>query len=45
MNELCKLKGHMWFCCERKLEKVEDGYLSVCIKKRCARCGEEKEVI
>jgi len=40
MNELCKLKGHMWFCNKRTNVKKKDGIYNVCIEKKCARCGE-----
>ena len=42
MNELCKLKGHMWYCNKRKEVKKDDGIYSVCIEQKCARCGEIK---
>lgn len=42
MNELCELKGHMWYCNKRKDVEREDGIYSICIEEKCARCGEIK---
>ncbi len=39
MCKLCKLKGHMWYCNKRTEVKREDGIYSICIEKKCARCG------
>ncbi len=39
MNELCALKGHMWFCNKRTEVYKQDGIYSVCTEKKCARCG------
>ncbi len=39
MNELCKLKGHMWTSIGRVEKKREDEIYSICIKKECIRCG------
>lgn len=42
MNELCKLKGHMWYTTKRKKVKRYDGLYSVSIEVTCARCGKIK---
>lgn len=42
MNELCKLKGHMWYTYERVEVKREDGIYSIPKEIRCARCREIK---
>lgn len=42
MNELCKLKGHMWYTSKRKEVKRDDGLYSVPIEVKCTRCGEKK---
>jgi hypothetical protein len=39
MNELCELKGHMWYANKREEVQKEDGIYSVCVEKRCVRCG------
>lgn len=39
MNELCKLKGHMWYFSDRIEIEREDGIYSVATKRHCARCG------
>ena len=39
MNELCKLKGHMWYCHKRTEVKKDVGLFSICTEKKCARCG------
>ena len=44
MNELCKLKGHMWFYTNRIEIEKEDGLYSVATKKQCARCGKVEAV-
>jgi hypothetical protein len=44
MNELCKLKSHMWFYTNRKEVEREDGLYSVATKKQCSRCGEIKRI-
>ena len=38
-NELCKLKGHMWYVLSRKEVKKDDGRYSVPDKLYCSRCG------
>ena len=35
MNELCKLKGHMWYTSKREL--IVDNNISISIEKCCAR--------
>jgi hypothetical protein len=45
MNELCKIKGHMWYTSERKDVKKKDGIYSVPVKIECARCGEIKKIM
>jgi len=42
MNELCLLKGHMWYYLARKEVIKEDGVYSTATKKRCSRCGLEE---
>jgi len=42
MDELCKIKGHMWYTSKRKQVKRDDGFWSVPTEKQCARCGETK---
>ena len=37
-NELCKLKGHMWYCSKRTDIRKEDGTYSIAIEKTCTRC-------
>ena len=44
MNELCKLKGHMWYASKRKNVQREDGIYSVAIEQQCARCGEVEKI-
>ena len=44
MNELCKLKGHMWFASKRKDIQRKDGRYSIMIERKCARCGEVEVV-
>ena len=38
-NELCKLKGHMWYFSKRKDVQREDGIYSVAIERICVRCS------
>jgi len=44
MNELCKLKGYMWFFSKRKDVQKKDGLYSMATEKCCARCGITKKV-
>ena len=44
MNELCTLKGHMWYYFARKEVQREDGVYSVATKKCCARCSKEEQL-
>ncbi len=43
MNELCKLKGHMWFFSKRTDVKKKDGIYSLATEKECTRCREIKK--
>lgn len=42
MNELCELKGHMWYSSKRTEVVKSDGVYSVHTEITCARCGEIK---
>ncbi len=44
MNELCKLKGHMWYSSKRINVEKEDGKYSVCVEQTCARCGKTQKI-
>ncbi len=44
MNELCELKGHMWYTSKRKDVKRYDGIYSIAIERCCARCGKTEDI-
>ena len=44
MNELCKLKGHMWYFSKRRDVQKEDGMHSIATERCCARCGIKEEI-
>lgn len=39
INELCKIKGHMWYTNKRINIKKEDGVYSIPIEIICVRCS------
>ncbi len=45
LNELCKKKGHMWYSNKRILSKSESGIYSICVEKRCTRCGAIEKIL
>ena len=45
MNELCKIKGHMWYTSKRKILKKDTVSWSIPSERKCARCGEAEDLV